>query len=69
MGNTFYFALWKQYESGADGISLPRRGGDMPGALEGYELLFRANMSGRGVATIAPKEGSSVQGVLWNITP
>ncbi len=40
-----------------------------PVKLEGYELLFRGNTGGRGVATIAPKEGSFVQGVLWEITP
>lgn len=37
--------------------------------LEGYELLFRGNLRGCGVATIAPKEGSVVHGLLWNITP
>jgi len=40
-----------------------------PVKLEGYELLFRGNAGGRGVATIAPKENSFVQGVLWEITP
>jgi len=41
-----------------------------PAALEGYELLFRGNSSrGYGVATIAPKEGSRVEGLLWRITP
>lgn len=39
-------------------------------ALEGYELLFRGNSRrGSGVATIAPKEGSQVYGLLWRITP
>jgi len=36
-----------------------------PVALEGYELLFR----GSGVATIGPKKGGTVHGLLWNITP
>ncbi len=36
-----------------------------PVALEGYELLFR----GSGVATIGPKEGSTVHGLLWRLTP
>ena len=41
-----------------------------PAVLEGYELLFRGNSSrGSGVATIAPKEGSLVYGLLWRITP
>ena len=40
-----------------------------PAVLENYELLFRGNGSSFGVATIAPKEGSQVQGLLWKITP
>ncbi|MFR8038204.1 gamma-glutamylcyclotransferase family protein [Clostridium fessum] len=40
-----------------------------PVVLEGYELLFRGNLRGCGVATIAPKEGEIVHGLLWNITP
>ena len=31
-----------------------------PVVLEGYELLFRGNASGNGVATIKPKEGQQV---------
>lgn len=37
--------------------------------LEGYELLFRGNAGGNGVATIAPHEGGTVHGLLWTITP
>ena len=33
--------------------------------LENYELLFRRG----GFATIAPKEGGRVHGLLWSITP
>lgn len=40
-----------------------------PVVLEGYELLFRGNASGNGVATIKPKEGQQVHGLLWRITP
>lgn len=40
-----------------------------PVVLEGYELLFRGNASGNGVATIQPKEGKQVHGLLWRITP
>ena len=36
-----------------------------PVTLEGYELLFR----GSGVATIGPKKGGKVHGLLWKITP
>ena len=40
-----------------------------PVILENYELLFRGNTRGNGVATIAPREGSKVHGLLWRITP
>ncbi len=40
-----------------------------PVILENYELLFRGNAKGNGVATIAHKEGSRVHGLLWRITP
>ena len=40
-----------------------------PCVLENYELLFRGNGGGFGVATIAAKEGSRVHGLLWKITP
>ena len=40
-----------------------------PVTLENYELLFHGNLRGAGVATIAPREGSTVHGLLWNITP
>ena len=40
-----------------------------PVILENYELLFRGNAKGSGVATIASKEGSQVHGLLWRITP
>ena len=40
-----------------------------PIILENYELLFRGNTRGNGVATIAPKEGGQVHGLLWRITP
>ena len=36
-----------------------------PVMLEGWELLFR----GSGVATIGQKEGSTVHGLLWQLTP
>lgn len=40
-----------------------------PVVLEDHELLFRGNAGGNGVATIAPKPGSRVHGLLWHITP
>lgn len=36
-----------------------------PVTLEGWELLFRRG----GFATIAPREGATVTGLLWSITP
>ena len=40
-----------------------------PAVLENYELLFRGNERAFGVATIRPKEGCQVHGLLWKITP
>lgn len=40
-----------------------------PVVLEDHELLFRGNAGRNGVATIAPKAGSRVHGLLWKITP
>ncbi len=40
-----------------------------PVVLENYELLFRGNSRGNGVATIAPHKGRKVYGLLWKITP
>jgi len=37
--------------------------------LENYQLVFRSNGFGRGVATILPEKGSHVDGVLWRISP
>ena len=36
-----------------------------PVTLENYELQFR----GSGFATVAPKKGSTVHGLVWKITP
>ena len=40
-----------------------------PVVLENYRLLFRGNYRGNGVATIVPRKGSKVHGLLWKITP
>lgn len=40
-----------------------------PVMLDGYELRFRGNHGGYGVATIAPKQGGHVAGLLWELTP
>lgn len=41
-----------------------------PATLAGHELAF-GRMAGRddGVATVVPRKGSSVRGVLWSMTP
>ena len=36
--------------------------------LEGYRLAFRMSGGHRGVATVLPKEGCHVDGVLWEIS-
>ena len=38
----------------------------MPVTLSGYELAYRGY---GGVATVIPKEGETVPGLLWSITP
>ena len=38
-----------------------------PAVLDGYELLFRGNRRGTGVATIEPLLGSQVHGLLWEL--
>ena len=65
MPETLYFA----YGSNIDLEQMARR---CPAAqvvgpitLENYELAFR----GSGFATIVPKKGSVVHGLLWSITP
>ena len=40
-----------------------------PVTLAGYELTFRGRTDGSGVANIEPKDGASVPGLLWRITP
>lgn len=40
-----------------------------PVVLEDYELLFRGNAKGNGVATISIQKGQKVHGLLWKITP
>ena len=40
-----------------------------PVMLENYELLFRGSSENGGVATIRPKQGSYVYGLLWKLTP
>ena len=65
MPETLYFA----YGSNIDLEQMVRRCPAAqvvgPVTLENYELAFR----GSGFATIVPKKGGVVHGLLWSITP
>lgn len=65
MENTLYFAYGSNINLGQMEYRCPDASVMGPVVLENYELLFRRG----GFATIAPKEGEQVQGLLWSITP
>ena len=65
MENTLYFAYGSNINLGQMDYRCPDASVVGPVVLEGWELLFRRG----GFATIAPKEGETVQGLLWSITP
>ncbi len=65
MENTLYFAYGSNINLGQMAYRCPDATVVGPVVLEGWELLFRRG----GFATIAPKEGEQVQGLLWSITP
>ena len=65
MENNLYFAYGSNINLGQMEHRCPAAQVLGPVVLEGYELLFRRG----GFATIAPKEGENVQGLLWSITP
>ena len=65
MGDTLYFAYGSNINLNQMECRCPAASVAGPVVLENYELLFRRN----GFATIAPKEGEQVQGLLWSITP
>ena len=69
MSGTLYFAYGSNINLNQMAVRCPDAKVVEPAVLENYELLFRGNGSSFGVATIAPKEGSQVQGLLWKITP
>ena len=64
MENTLYFAYGSNINLGQMEYRCPDASVVGPVVLEGWELLFRRG----GFATIAPKEGKTVQGLLWSIT-
>ena len=65
MENTLYFAYGSNINLDQMAYRCPDAQVVGPVTLENYELLFRRG----GFATIAPKEGESVTGLLWSITP
>ena len=65
MENTLYFAYGSNINLDQMAYRCPDASVVGPVMLENYELLFRRG----GFATIAPKEGESVTGLLWSITP
>lgn len=65
MADTLYFAYGSNINLGQMSYRCPDASVVGPVALENYELLFRRG----GFATIAPKEGGKVHGLLWSLTP
>ena len=65
MENTLYFAYGSNINLGQMEYRCPDASVVGPVFLDNYELLFRRG----GFATIAPKEGERVHGLLWSLTP
>ena len=65
MENTLYFAYGSNINLDQMAYRCPDASVVGPVTLENYDLLFRRG----GFATIAPKEGEAVTGLLWSITP
>ena len=65
MADTLYFAYGSNINLDQMDYRCPDATVIGPVTLENYELLFR----GSGVATIGPKEGGTVHGLLWQLTP
>lgn len=69
MSGTLYFAYGSNINLNQMAVRCPDAKVVEPAVLENYELLFRGNNRDYGVATIRPKEGCQVHGLLWKITP
>ncbi len=63
--NIYYFAYGSNINLDQMAYRCPNAEPRMAVTLDGYELLFRRG----GFATIAPKEGGQVQGLIWKLTP
>ena len=66
---TLYFAYGSNINLRQMAVRCPDAQVVATAVLENYELLFRGNDRDYGVATIRPKEGCQVHGLLWKITP
>ena len=69
MAGKLYFAYGSNINLGQMEQRCPAAKPIGPVVLDGYELRFRGNHGGYGVATIAPKKGGHVAGLLWELTP
>lgn len=69
MTERLYFAYGSNINLNQMAVRCPAAQVVGPAVLDGYELLFRGNRRGTGVATIEPLHGSQVHGLLWNLTP
>jgi gamma-glutamylcyclotransferase (GGCT)/AIG2-like uncharacterized protein YtfP len=69
MAETLYFAYGSNINLDQMAYRCPAAQVVGPVILENYELLFRGNAGGHGVATIAPRQGHEVHGLLWKLTP
>lgn len=69
MSEMLYFAYGSNINLNQMAVRCPDAKVVEPAVLENYELLFRGNNRDYGVATIRPKEGCQVHGLLWKITP
>ena len=65
MENTLYFAYGSNINLDQMAYRCPDASVVGPVTLKDYELLFRRG----GFATIAPREGGKVHGLLWSLTP
>ena len=69
MAGKLYFAYGSNINLGQMEQRCPAARPVCPVILDDYELRFRGNGGGYGVATIAPKKGGHVAGLLWELTP
>lgn len=69
MADRLYFAYGSNINLGQMACRCPAAEVVGPAVLDSYELLFRGNRSGYGVATVEPLLGSQVPGLLWKLTP